>query len=385
MQVARHRPTISGAAYRVALVSGLRDAWSWWKSELWDMAPGMLRSLVGERRKSLVVAIDGDELTATIESSGEREELCSGSSSGDEADRLADRIRAFLDASPATTLVARLPPGQVHQIVTELPAVSRSELGRLIELNLSRLTPFRASEVHWGWEIAGTTPDRKRLSVRLSLAKRASVAACLGVLERLRLTPATVDGWDKSGSAVLPPLQSIEPSESRQAGAPFLRPSRVWAACGVLLLLAVFQANARQRTALDALDAKIETARIAAARSRDAVQRAEVASEAMAQLRAHKVDRPSFVDILEEISRILPDDAWLSELRLESGDVELVGHARRAGSLLQILETSQVFREATLNAPVVLDAKEDRERFAIRMKLRKDGSAGVSSMTEVGK
>jgi general secretion pathway protein L len=85
---------------------------------------------------------------------------------------------------------------------------------------------------------------------------------------------------------------------------------------------------------------------------------------------AERARRTSATVILEEVTRLLPDAAFLQQLCYERDKVDLVGYANSAVALLPIFERSEFFHDARLTAPVVRDSGEKGERFGIRLLLR---------------
>ena len=70
-------------------------------------------------------------------------------------------------------------------------------------------------------------------------------------------------------------------------------------------------------------------------------------------LDARKAASPSAVMTLEAFSKILPDDAYLTELRIENGKAQMSGVARDAAALIGLIEQSGRFTRATFYAPTV--------------------------------
>jgi general secretion pathway protein L len=77
------------------------------------------------------------------------------------------------------------------------------------------------------------------------------------------------------------------------------------------------------------------------------------------------------VVLLDEISRLMPDDAWVSELRIDGDIVDMTGYARQATALLPLFEHSALFEDARFSSPVRFDPAQDRERFGLRVRLRR--------------
>jgi general secretion pathway protein L len=105
-------------------------------------------------------------------------------------------------------------------------------------------------------------------------------------------------------------------------------------------------------------------------------------AEALERLRR---EAPQPVEILNELTRVLPDTAWLTDLRLEEGRVDLTGQARSASELLALIERSPLFVDAALAAPVVVEAQDGRERFSLRARLRAGGNTPASAPAKGGR
>ena len=124
----------------------------------------------------------------------------------------------------------------------------------------------------------------------------------------------------------------------------------------------------RQETAQARANADAVLSRMAAS---DGVQKE---SEAVRKLKA---DRSPSVHIIDELTRLLPDSAWINDLKIEGDTVDISGFAKPAAALVPVLERSKLFSSAALSAPVVLDSGEDKERFSFRLRLRQAASASA--------
>jgi general secretion pathway protein L len=80
------------------------------------------------------------------------------------------------------------------------------------------------------------------------------------------------------------------------------------------------------------------------------------------------------VVLLAEVTRVLPDHTWLTELSWQDGDLRLVGYSQQPTSLIALLEDSELFGGARFGAPVTTDPRVGLERFNIEVGLGEDGS-----------
>lgn len=74
--------------------------------------------------------------------------------------------------------------------------------------------------------------------------------------------------------------------------------------------------------------------------------------------------------VWEDLSRLLPDDTYLTELRIADGRVLLSGVARDAPGLVKLLGRSQLFEKVSLSGPIVPVAGEGRDQFKISCLIR---------------
>ena len=71
------------------------------------------------------------------------------------------------------------------------------------------------------------------------------------------------------------------------------------------------------------------------------------------------------VVVLEALSRILPDQTYLTEFRIEGTKLRLVGTTRDAPALIALLEQSHFFSHASFFAPTTRASLPNAERFHI--------------------
>ena len=84
---------------------------------------------------------------------------------------------------------------------------------------------------------------------------------------------------------------------------------------------------------------------------------------------ADKTGHPLVVEVLDELTRVVPDQAYLVQLQLRDQTVELHGFASTASDLIGVLEQSPLFNAPQFRAPVTQDRRSGAERFHISAEL----------------
>jgi Tfp pilus assembly protein PilN len=116
---------------------------------------------------------------------------------------------------------------------------------------------------------------------------------------------------------------------------------------------------------LQAENKKLEPAVTALRREEEALQNARSEQRFFVTLDQR---RGEALRVLDELSKIVPSGAYLSNLRYRSGAVELQGSAENASGLIPLLERSPVFESVGFNAPSNR-GRDNRETFSLKAAL----------------
>ncbi len=90
------------------------------------------------------------------------------------------------------------------------------------------------------------------------------------------------------------------------------------------------------------------------------------------QIRSGEISK---VAVLDELTRLLPDTAWVWNLKYNGKEIELSGFADSASDLIPLLDRSPLFEKVEFLAPVTKeiqmrgDGNKEKERFKIKAKI----------------
>jgi general secretion pathway protein L len=71
----------------------------------------------------------------------------------------------------------------------------------------------------------------------------------------------------------------------------------------------------------------------------------------------------SAIEVLDELTRLLPDHTWALKFGLRDGRLTLSGYSAKPSSLIGLLEASKLMAEVRFSSPVTMDQKIGLERF----------------------
>src|SRR5438034_10483005 len=95
---------------------------------------------------------------------------------------------------------------------------------------------------------------------------------------------------------------------------------------------------------------------------RDQIDAIESSSQRIASLRKAKLDAPSPLAVWAELTRLLPDTAWLASLAISQSSVTIDGTAQSAENLIALLDGSPMFEDVAFTGPVKIGRASCRER-----------------------
>jgi len=110
---------------------------------------------------------------------------------------------------------------------------------------------------------------------------------------------------------------------------------------------------------------------------------AEGLSSEAAFIKGYKKDMPMTLDVLKDLTTILPKTAWLTKAKITGSSVEISGFALSATELLPKLEASEHFSKVEFTSPTIRDQGMSADRFSIRMAVSKpSGESGEKKDNE---
>ncbi len=86
-------------------------------------------------------------------------------------------------------------------------------------------------------------------------------------------------------------------------------------------------------------------------------------------IRTFKTSRPMMLNILKEMTSILPRSTWLSRIRIADTTIEIEGYAASATEIVPKLEASPYFKKVEFSSPTSRDLRMNADRFAIKMEM----------------
>ena len=350
--------------------AGLPRFWRWWTGELAPLVPAAPRGEIQRRRTRPILELgEGEAILWRPELAGSTIKLAQVARiplSGDAATvAAAGRAAVALLAGPAQgstsgrpRVVVALGPRQVLGKEIVLPAAVEENLRRTLAYDLDRHTPFRAEQLYFDAAVVGRNLVNRTIRVRW-------VAALRSVVDAAR---KQAEDWGASVVAIVPGPGAVGRvrlnllPEDQRPSAMLWRRWQVWvpaALVAMVALAAVMVPLIQKREYTIALMRQAEEARVQA-EAADALRREfERQQGDYNYVLTKKYAWPGTVQILDDVTRVLPDDTWITQFEMKTStkgkdvqrDVFLRGESANGGKLISLLEDSKLVEQVVLRSP----------------------------------
>jgi len=336
----------------------------WWWSELQCLMPSRWAAW-SRTGRSVEIACKENGFEVSLQ-----EPRGSGASQSQQRPTLAEALasgRSHADAGRAVRLVVEQ-HGYFRRLA-RIPRAAKHRAGEILDLDIERATPFVRDEVLSGWRVIDDRQGCHELAIEHVLLKRSRAAALVTAagaagFQRVHLACRKEDGVDIE----IPLPRSLSPRKTALGRA--LHAVNLVSACAIALgpAAAVWLGFGTQQAALRELDSRLEIKESEARAVRATYEHALGLSKQV-HLLGERRTGASVAELVEEITRALPDGAWLTDLEIDGPSVTLIGFARAAPGLIAALDGSGSFRDVSFASPVIRAPREDADRFIITMRI----------------
>lgn len=334
---------------------GLGRAWRWWTGELLAMLPRGVRQLVALRKDRLLISPAQDGVSVSRQA-GDSITLLQ-----DFPPQMDEAVRGFLSKNLDSHVepVLRLSARHALSKQIEFPAAVEENLQQVLGFEMDKHTPFKANQVYFDYQIIKRLPATKKLRVNLVVAPRGYMDEQIARLKDWGVSPASVE------SAAAPGLNLL-PKDKRPRRGSFITLNKLLF-LGVLLILAamtILPLYVMRSTVIE-MNGKLGDIQARSEGVRGLRAQRDGLREEIFTLGEKKLAIPPLVEVVEELTRILPDDTWVSSLEIKQGNLTVKGESAGSSKLIAVIEESAFFHDTGFRSPVTKNPRTGREGFQI--------------------
>ena len=337
----------------------------WWWQQLCDAFPFRLR---GDRSApdGLVIALEavvGDIPAARISQRRRGQEREIGHYILDEAGTYSASRAISATASRGARTMIVLPPSALLEREVVLPLAAERDPVRVLQYEMSRLTPFSPDDVFWGWIVDHRDLALKRLHLQLCLVPKSALRLVFSALEKMGARPAMIEGQTQLGQTRRIRL-SLEPS-NRDRWKQVMLIAGI-AICALLAIIVIVQPFIQQSLQLAAIESRIAALQPEADQAQAARRRIAAIAANGDVLAAERARLGNAVQAIAVATELLPDDTYLTDFTLRERKLTLTGQSAAVAKLIPLLSNAAAIRNPAFAAPVTRAENGRADLFSIR-------------------
>ena len=343
--------------YVAPVVRQFDKYWAWWTGKLTAMLPDQVRSAILQQDQRVQIEIDDMGFVVSAESGTDSNVL-------GRIPHNAEDARDFELPVAVTETQLILPAHQVLVRQLTLPLATEENLREALSFQMDRQTPFSVGQVYYDCYVRTRDNDNQTLTVDLIVTPRAYVDELLDRLTDSGLTPERITVLDRSSDSPLP-VNLLPAGRRNKNGIGFSRHRNLIFATANLVLVAAVLATPviQKQRVINSLEPQLQEAIEEAKAGTELRLRMEQLAAASEYLRNKKQTELLVMHALDEITRILPDNTWISRLDIDSGEIQLQGQSSSSEALIQLLEVSPLLQNVRFRSPVSGIGNTGEDRF----------------------
>jgi general secretion pathway protein L len=342
--------------------------WAWWTGELTALLPEQIRTMILQRDQCVRIEIDAADLLVSTDSGTDSKLLGRINHSAG-----ADRDFELPVAVTETQVV--LPTDQVLIKQLTLPLATEEHLREALSFQMDRQTPFSVEQVYYDSHVRARDNNKQTLTVDLVVTPRKYVDDLLDTLADYGLSPDRISVSDESSGGLLA-LNLLPVGRRRKNGLGLSRRRNLLLVIANLVLAAAAFATPviQKQQVIDMLEPQLQQAIEEARSGTELRQQVEQLAATSEYLRNKKQSGLLVMRAFDEITRLLPDNTWVNQLDIDTGEIQLKGQSSTSEALIQRLEGSSLLQNVRFRSSVTRIGNTEEDRFHLSADLVREQS-----------
>jgi len=259
-----------------------------------------------------------------------------------------------------------IPANKVLQKSISLPLATEDNLRQVLGFEMDRRTPFTVDQVYFDYLIEKKDVGKNQLHVQLFATPKDTTDLLLKALNSWGIEPNAISIKDNIKNLNLLPIEQQSLKGNRQEN----KLTLILATVAFCLFMAVFYLPLlKQEHALNKLEKEVTESRAIAVKVKDLKEKKNKILERSSFLISKRNDNTPVIEIIDELTQLIPDDTWLTRFAITKGEIQLQGESNSASSMIHTIESSDNFTEARFRSPVTRNNLSKKDKFNLTAKL----------------
>ncbi|MGD0961806.1 MAG: PilN domain-containing protein [Methylomonas sp.] len=345
----------------------LKGFFQWWSKELAFLIPQKLRRMLSDRTGDLIFTGGNEGFTVSFQSIGRpnAQEFSVKLTDGADYRKLLSQHAAIEKAD----VILNLDKTQALAKLIYLPEAALENLQQVAGFELDRYTPFKLDQIYYtvtplGKTGYGQTQALLVLTPRIILDDLLDQLHAWGVQpSRIEYQPLHKEYPQTDG------LYNLLPQRYRPTANPYAK-SVHWLLNSLIFILFIGVLTYpvwQEMQAVDFLKGQIKALEKDTRMIDEQQQEINAQLEETKKLVGVKKQTPELVTVMNEMTHLLKNDTWLTNMQYTDRHMQIQGQSPSASSLIGLLEASPYFSKVSFVSPLTQDKATGLERFQISL------------------
>lgn len=348
---------------------------TWWTTGLLYLVPKTLKQKIIHLPDWLTIEKNAQEFTLKYYqgNSGKLIEQRTFSQEN-ELDKVAAVHWLAQIRQPDMETIVLIPKKDILIKPLDLPLASEGDLHEVLGFEMDRQTPFTVDKVYFDCRVTGRDLKQQKLYLELFVVLREKIDSLLEEVRSWRQYPGTLtiasDGELISGLNLLP--DELRPAANKRMN-PLTRNLAI--AAFTLFLIALYAPLARQQQILEHLENEVNIIRGKAKTLQPLIKEKEGILSRTQFLAKKREKQPLVINILKELTNILPDNTWVNRMIIRDDEIQLHGESDNATAIIQLIENSDYFVNAQFRSPITQNNSTNKDKFHVSATIKDGGTS----------
>ncbi len=275
----------------------------------------------------------------------------------------AERLKLDLSRLPRGRVLLRAGEGRAVVTRLALPAATRDVLAQVVRNKVESLAPWPVSEVLWGYRVAGA-PQSGQIMVDVGIVSRKTAA---DLLNRLEDASIKVARFEVGHGAAAPEGIEIDVHGDERRQAMRRRVKTVMSILtGVAVVAGAYGSYLSYKVMADTAEVEAAITKTQALLlNKNSVGSASLQLAAANVLYSRKRETRPVLELLNTVTKLVPDGIWLSTFDLDGPVLTIAGRGTEVPAVIETLESSDAFKDVNFASATQREADAATDSFSI--------------------
>ena len=358
------------------MFSHLRHAVDWWLQGLAVFCPAALKHSMGLTPDKITIEFHEEEVVLrryTVDSKKPLDVKRFLKTDNDQ--RLIALRWLHAQRENHSKLILVVSENSLLKKTLTFPSAAQSNLKEALGFELNRRTPFSPDQAYFDYQIVDHNKQTNKLQIELFVVPRQNIDPFLKLLNEWNISidalKPVVTHPDDTKINLLPGEQRANTNKNTDYVTLSLATSAF-----LLFLAVLYMPLMQQARQLESLEEEMQIYRQAAIELQKIRDEKQNIIDQINFLNSKHKNALTGIELLNEVTKIIPDDTWLTRLIIKNNELQIQGESASASSLIQIIESSELFAQAQFRSPVTQNIANGKDKFNLSAKLVSKSTQG---------